>query len=54
LYIEGRIRSREYVDKENNKKYVTEIIADQLLLLDPKKKGIEAMEQERVNEDLPF
>ncbi len=32
LYIEGKIRSRSYGD-ENNKKYITEIIADTMTML---------------------
>jgi single-strand DNA-binding protein len=33
LYIEGRIKTRNYEDKDGNKKYVTEIYADVLQLL---------------------
>ena len=33
LYIEGRIRTRSYDDKDGNKRYVTEIYADTLQLL---------------------
>lgn len=33
LYIEGKIRSRTYVDRENQMRFVTEIVADELELL---------------------
>ncbi|MBI5539479.1 MAG: single-stranded DNA-binding protein [Bacteroidia bacterium] len=33
LYIEGKIRSRSYDDKDGNKKYFTEITADNMTLL---------------------
>jgi len=33
VYIEGRIQTREWEDKEGNKKYTTEIIALQMLML---------------------
>lgn len=33
LYIEGRLRTREWTDKDNIKRYSTEIIADELKLL---------------------
>lgn len=33
LYIEGRLRSRSYEDKEGVKKYITEIYADNLQML---------------------
>jgi single-strand DNA-binding protein len=33
VYIEGRIKSRSYDDKDGNKKYITEIVGDTLKLL---------------------
>jgi len=33
LYIEGKIRSRSYEDKTGNKRYITEIVADNLQML---------------------
>ena len=33
LYIEGKIRSRTYVDRENQNRFVTEILVDELELL---------------------
>jgi single-strand DNA-binding protein len=33
IYIEGRIKTRSYDDAEGNKKYITEIVGDQLQLL---------------------
>jgi single-strand DNA-binding protein len=37
VYIEGKIQSRSFDDKEGHKRYVTEIVADNLLNLDSKK-----------------
>jgi single stranded DNA-binding protein len=34
IYLEGKIKTRSYEDKNGGKKYVTEIIADSFLLLD--------------------
>ena len=34
VYIEGKIKTRHYDDKEGIKKYVTEVIAEQLIMLD--------------------
>ncbi|MFV0365340.1 MAG: single-stranded DNA-binding protein [Mangrovibacterium sp.] len=34
LYIEGRLRTREWTDKDGNKRYTTEIYADNLEMLD--------------------
>ena len=33
LYIEGRLRTREWTDKDNIKRYTTEIMADDMKLL---------------------
>ena len=33
LYIEGKIRTRSWDDKEGNKRYITEIIADSMQML---------------------
>lgn len=34
VFIEGKLKTRSYDDKEGNKKYLTEIVADQLIMLD--------------------
>lgn len=36
VYIEGKIRYRQFEDEEGQKRYVTEIVADQILMLDKK------------------
>ena len=36
LYIEGRLRTREWTDKDNIKRYSTEIIADNMQMLGAK------------------
>jgi single-strand DNA-binding protein len=36
IYIEGKLKTRSYDDKDGQKRYVTEIIGEQLLLLDKK------------------
>jgi len=36
LYIVGKIKTRSYVDKDGNNKYITEIIADTMMVLDRK------------------
>lgn len=33
IYIEGRIQTRSYDDRDGNKRYVTEIVADQMQML---------------------
>lgn len=39
VYIEGKIQSRSYDDRDGNKRYITEIIADQMQMLGSKGDG---------------
>ncbi|GAB4021801.1 single-stranded DNA-binding protein [Spirosoma sp. KCTC 42546] len=34
VYLEGKLKTRQFEDKEGNKKYVTEIIGDSFIMLD--------------------
>ena len=45
LYIEGKIRTRSWDDKDGNKRYATEIVADILQLLG-KREGTESPRQD--------
>jgi single-strand DNA-binding protein len=40
VYVEGKLKTRSYEDKSGTKKYVTEVIGEQITLLD-KKEGNE-------------
>ena len=67
VYIEGRIQTRSYDDKNTGaKKYMTEIVADSMIMLDGKGAGTPAAESPGAaaapepapggasNDDLPF
>lgn len=54
LYIEGKLRNRQYEDKEGEKKQVTEVLADQVVLLDKKAKEEERVADNIPDEPLPF
>ncbi len=41
LYIEGRLRTREWTDKDNQKRYSTEILADDMKLLGRRSDGVQ-------------
>jgi single-strand DNA-binding protein len=41
VYVEGRIRSREWSDREGNKRRTTEVIASQMVLLGSRPQGAE-------------
>ena len=53
LYIEGRLRSRSYDDKDGIKRYVTEILADAMNLLGPKPSGSEGQQSTSQAAPLP-
>jgi len=36
VYVEGKLKTRNWEDKEGVKRYVTEIIADQIIMMDKK------------------
>jgi len=39
VYIEGRLKTRSWEDKEGNKKFATEIVGDNLIMLDKRNDG---------------
>ncbi len=39
VYLEGKIKTRNFVDKEGKTHYITEIIGDSLIMLDKAKAG---------------
>ncbi len=41
IYIEGKIQTKQWEDKDGNKRYTTEIIAREMKMLSPKKSGRE-------------
>ena len=53
LYIEGKLRNRHYDDKEGNKKFVVEIDAVELVMLDKKEKSTKD-EPENDSDESPF
>lgn len=39
IYLEGRLRTRSWEDKEGNKKFATEVVGDNLIMLDKRNEG---------------
>lgn len=39
IYVEGRLRTRSWEDKEGNKKFATEVIGDNLIMLEKRGDG---------------
>ncbi len=44
IYVEGRLRTREWTDQSGNKRYTTEIMADELKLLGRREGGTQGNE----------
>ena len=42
VYIEGRLKTRSWEDKDGNKKVATEIVGDNLIMLDKRNDGSQA------------
>ncbi len=47
LYIEGRIRSRSYDDKDGNRRYITEVVGDNMQMLGRKADSNQGQEQQQ-------
>jgi single-strand DNA-binding protein len=45
VYIEGRLRTRSWEDKDGNKKFATEVVGDNLIMLDKKMDGSQSANQ---------
>lgn len=54
IYTEGKLRNRQYEDKEGQKRYVTEVVAEQILLLDKKTKSEGNNSYEVPDDRMPF
>lgn len=39
IYVEGRLHTRSWEDKEGNKKFATEVVGDNLIMLDKRSDG---------------
>lgn len=47
VYIEGKLQTRKWQDKDGNTKYTTEIVANQMQMLGERPKGDDSAEQRR-------
>ena len=50
IAVEGRLQVRTYEDNNGNKRYITEVVANNINLLEPKNKE---PQEERINNGLP-
>lgn len=54
IYLEGRIRTRSWEDKDKNKRFSTEIVGDNLVMLDKRKEHAELPPTEAPSENNGF
>lgn len=53
VFIEGRIKTRSYDDKDGNKRYITEILADNLTMLGGRREGAEYQDAANQQAEVP-
>ena len=53
VYVEGRLQTRDWTDNEGTKKYKTEVIIEDMIILTPKKAGEEGTDEEAETENAP-
>lgn len=53
IYIEGRIQTRSWDDQSGQKRYMTEVLGYQMIMLDPKGQGPSADTQDQVDTAAP-
>ena len=54
IALEGRLQVRSYDDRDGNRRFVTEVVADNVTFLSPKKKEEVEEQQEESNVDFNF
>ncbi len=54
IYIEGRLQTRSWEDKNGQKHYATEIIGSNMIMLDPKGQDISTVEPEPHENTIPY
>lgn len=54
IALEGRLQVRSYDDRDGNRRFVTEVVADNVTFLSPKKKEQVEEQQEDSNVDFNF
>jgi single-strand DNA-binding protein len=63
IYVEGRLRTRSWEDKDGNKKFATEVVGDNFIMLDKKAESVHSQESgdpfatdstDNIEQNLPF
>ena len=51
LYVEGHLQTRSWEDKEHNKRYITEVVADNFVVIGNRQRNEDNQQQASVNND---
>lgn len=51
LYVEGHLQTRSWEDKEHNKRYITEVVADNFVVIGNRQRNEENQQQAAANND---
>lgn len=54
VYIEGRLQTRHWEDQDGNKHSATEIVANEMIMLDERREGAEEYEEAGEEDEFPF
>ena len=53
VFVEGRLQTRDWVGEDGKKRYKTEVIIDDMIILTPKRTGEEGTEEDLVDVEIP-
>ncbi len=54
VYVEGRMQTRSFNDKDGNEKWSTEVVANEVIFLGSGGEGVRASDGQRTENSLPF
>lgn len=54
VYVEGRMQTSSYNDKDGNEKWSTEVVANEVIFLGSGGEGVRASDGQRTENSLPF
>lgn len=53
VFVEGRLQTRDWVGEDGKKRYKTEVVIDDMIILTPKRTGEEGTEEDMVDVEVP-
>ncbi|MBU0535249.1 MAG: single-stranded DNA-binding protein [Patescibacteria group bacterium] len=53
VFVEGRLQTRDWVGEDGKKRYKTEVVIDDMIILTPKRTGEEGTEEDMIDVEIP-